>query len=76
MVVSPYTGQKVLAVQQSSKDQKLFRDQGKGRVVSRLRGDIGDRYNYVTLENYGKGEMYPVPIRNNKKTNNGQRRTA
>lgn len=76
MVVSPYTGQKVLAVQQSSENQQFFRDKGKGRIVSRLRGDIGDRYNYVTLENYGKGEIYPVPIRNNKKMNYDKRRTT
>lgn len=73
MVVSPFTGQKVLAIQQTSENQKFFRDKGKGKIESQLNGNVGDRYNYITLQNYGKGEMYPVPNKNIKTMNNGKR---
>lgn len=64
MMVSPYTGQKVIGFRQTKENQTVFRDIGKSLIKTTLKGDVGDRFNYVTLENYGKGEVYSVPIKN------------
>lgn len=63
MMISPYTGQKVIGFVKTKENQIAFRDTGKGNTRSSLPGDVGDRFNYVTLENYGKGEVYPIPIK-------------
>lgn len=63
MIISNTTGQKVLGFKQTSLNQRILRDIGKRVIRTKLRGDIGDRYNYITLENYGKGEVYPVPVK-------------
>lgn len=75
IIVSPFTGQKVLGFKQISREQVVIRDNGKKLSRTKLSGDVGDRFNYVTLENYGKGEVYPVPIRNRQKKENGKRRS-
>lgn len=64
MMISPYTGQKVIGFRQTRENQVISRDIGRGSIKTRLTGDVGDRFNYITLENYGKGEVYPVPIKN------------
>ncbi len=61
MVISPITGQKVLAIQQDKESELSHRDIGKGTLKRRLKGEIGDRYNYVTLENYGQGKLFNIP---------------
>lgn len=64
MIVSPVTGQKVIGfLKTKSKDQTVFRDMKTRSLRSTLRGEMGDRFNYVTLENYGKGEVYPIPVK-------------
>ena len=63
MVISTKTGQKVLAVQQQKDNELIIRDTGKKPLRTRLKGGVGDRFNYITMENYGQGEIYPVPKR-------------
>lgn len=67
MIVSPKTGQKVLGFKQTSPNQIVMRDDGNGTRRIKLNGDIGDRFNYVTLQNYGKGEICPIPISKKRK---------
>ena len=71
MVVSPKTGQKVLAKKKLREGDFVRKDiiiKGtKTLICVPLEGNIGDRFNYVTLENYGQGEVYPVPISKKRK---------
>ena len=60
--VSPDTGTEVLAFRKEFEGQLVRRDLGDKLETVALEGEIGDAFNYVTLENYGNRVLSPIRI--------------
>lgn len=68
MTVNPNTGVKVLAIRKAEGQGSIRRDIGDELEFIELDGQVGDTFNYVTLENYGQLELIPIRIRKRGRT--------